>query len=772
MKTLAYVEIDIDYCSLAYGNAPCTAALGVTGDKKCFNTFKTCQDKVNFTNAPKTLRFAEATDYLPGDIEAIPSIKSISYTPQKIEPGKSLGQRASVNVAFADHRHSDTDLDKYYNERGYNPFERGTFWAKFRARNPYITGRPFRLLRGTEGQTLDEMETRHFIIESSSGPSTDGVYTLVAKDMLKIADGDRAQAPRKSNGTLLALLDDNPATTAFTLNPIGIGDLEYPASGSLSIGEEAMTFTRVGDNFTVVRGAYGTEVEEHEEDDLVQLMLVYTSENVADILYDLFVTYAEADPATIPLDEWTTEINSYINRVYGARIATPTAIVDLVNELIEQVGLVMWWDELAALIKLRSLRPVVAGSSELDDNLILQGSLKVTEQPNKRVSQVWVWFSQKNPLEELTREANYGSGVLKIDTQSEVDHGLPAIKKVFSRWIGSFNRPAGSRLGAQILSRYRDPPRSFKFSAHRFDLTLSLGRGFMLASWPLQDDTGAPTLVPAIVTSLKPEYDRYEIEAEEMLFAEQEDLEDTRLIVIDQTTTNINLRAVHDSIYTEPGVGEEILCVIEAGVVVGSTDPARFAFEVGDWPASCVITIQIAAGARIAGAGGLGGSLGRLGGAGGWALYARYAVTIENNGIIQGGGGGGGPAYIGAGAVSAHVGGGGGAGYLPGNPGASAFGGSADTDGYGPVATSNATAGTLTAGGVGGFANYDGYFTNIGGAGGAPATAGQTGRTGDYGSGGSGDLVTYAGGAAGGAVDGDSFITFTPTGTITGARIN
>lgn len=52
------VELDIDYCTLSYGTAPCVAALGTTGFDKCFNTRKTCQDPDNYDPATKVYRFS------------------------------------------------------------------------------------------------------------------------------------------------------------------------------------------------------------------------------------------------------------------------------------------------------------------------------------------------------------------------------------------------------------------------------------------------------------------------------------------------------------------------------------------------------------------------------------------------------------------------------------------------------------------------------------------------------------------------------------------
>lgn len=41
------VEIDLDFCSLSFGNLPCTAS--GSGDDKCYNTLETCQDTANYT---------------------------------------------------------------------------------------------------------------------------------------------------------------------------------------------------------------------------------------------------------------------------------------------------------------------------------------------------------------------------------------------------------------------------------------------------------------------------------------------------------------------------------------------------------------------------------------------------------------------------------------------------------------------------------------------------------------------------------------------------
>lgn len=130
-----------------------------------------------------TYRFAKPTDYLPTEFNCIPSVAAISFTPSTISLGQNLGERATLTISFQDHRHIMNG----------EPFESGTFWGKWRARyGTRLRGRAVRWITGLEGQALEEMETRHFVIESTDGPDTAGVYRIVAKDILKLADNDRA----------------------------------------------------------------------------------------------------------------------------------------------------------------------------------------------------------------------------------------------------------------------------------------------------------------------------------------------------------------------------------------------------------------------------------------------------------------------------------------------------------------------------------------------------------------------------------------------------
>lgn len=761
MDVVEVVEIDLPFCALTYGEAPCTAALGVTGARKCFNTRRTCQDTENFDPEPLTLRFVRPSIDLPYD--AIPSLRSISVTPQVLDPGGSMGQRESVQITLDDHQHSDAGLDKYLADRTYDPFTTGSFWGKLRARVTTFKGLPLRVRRGPRGTPLEELTTYHYVIEATAGP--DGrSFSITAKDFLKVADSDRAQAPRVSRGQVAAAI--GAADSSLTLEPAGIGDAEYPPSGKVCLGgSEIAAFTRVGDVLTLTeRGSSNTEAQDHAAGVTVQVVLEYVGESPADIIYDLLTNYTATDPGTIPLGDWQTDINDNIGRLYSAEIPEPTGVRDLINELIEQVGLVMWADLEAQQIRLTALRAVSPSATVYTADRIVQGSFSVREQPGKRISQAWTWFNLANPVEDLSNRLNFRSAAIRVDLDSEVENNdEAAIKKVFSRWIGAGNRLAAERLNELLIARYRTAPRLVTFQLWATDTIPALGSGVFVSHYALQDDTGELANVPVQVVSVEPQADRFTITAEEVLFT---DVGLEKTIVFDVDEFNVNLRERFDELYLPPELYDVITFIIPSGVTIGSqistTDENHEpAVDVGDWPEGVVPRLVV--NGRIQGIGGRGGYGGNLvdpaerpGRAGGPALYTRAPIVVENNGGIFGGGGGGAGADA---SLNEHdfSGGGGGAGYLGGEGGVGIYhvGGLSFVGAFGGP-------GTKDAGGEGGAANSfppgtAPVFTS--GAGGGPGLPGESSGP-------------NPGGAAGVAVDGDSFITWAPAGDIRGAQIN
>ena len=198
-------------------------------------------------------------------------------------------------------------------------------------------------------------------------------------------------------------------------------------------------------------------------------------------------------------------------------------------------------------------------------------------------------------------------------------------------------------------------------------------------------------------------------------------------LTISSSTYNYDVYANRGGSYIA-GISD-IQVTVNGGVIVGSTSTGAYAMLVTNSFASGD-TVTIINNGVIEGMGGNGGdsqfaaqSGGNPGTNAGNALYINRATTIQNNSVIAGGGGG--------------------AGFNPGSGGGGAYPGNNGTD---------------SAGGAGNPGDFQGIG---GGAGGGRGANGANGAA----TGGANPRPGGAGGAAGYYIVGNSFVTWTATGT-------
>ncbi len=450
-------------------------------------------------------RFSVPTMYLNPAIPHIPSIKGFTHTPAQISLGKDLGVRATVSVNLTDHPH----------RFGVDSYDEGSFWGKWRGRyGTKLRNRELRLVRGVESQDRASMTVRYFVIDTTDGPTPQGMYTIIAKDHLKLADDDRSQAPRLSNGRLQSAIDADDG--GLTLTPGGIGDAEYPASGYVCIGgKEVVSFTRSGDSLTISRAQLGSVAQTHNTGDRVQLCLYYSGDDVADIIYGLMTNYVTGiTPDMIDLAEWQVETAQYLGVIYNTIITEPTGVRKLLNELIDQAALAVFWDDEARKVRLKVLREIATDVELFDEDRIVEGSLGVKELPQSRISQIWTFYGQRDPTDQGDDRDNYRAALADADLVRETEYGAPAITSVTARWIGTNN--AAQRHNGIKLSRFRDPPRGFSFKLWR-DAEISPAQGYLLRWWANQNALGQIQDAPIQVTSVKYDSDFIYVTAEEML---------------------------------------------------------------------------------------------------------------------------------------------------------------------------------------------------------------------------------------------------------------
>lgn len=462
-EPITLVEIDRDVCSLSFGVSPCPA----TGTP-CYNTWRTCAAPAAFTVTTQTLRFSKPRADLPLSLDAVPSVVSSSTAPTELNVGDvdassgPLGKRAQATVTFQDHPTSDIQLDPYIAQRTYNPLTRGTFWTKMQARWPYHKGRKMRIRDGYIGQNPVDMITREYLIDSIDGPDSRGRVTLRAVDPLRILDDKTSQAPEQSSGELSASINDTQ--TSMTVSGAILAN--YPASGTLRIDDELMTYTGRTESagiitFTgITRATDGTAAEAHEAETRVQTCIRYTDINAWEVAKDIIQNYAPSAYSFIDLSQWETEADQWLDGfIVSSVISKPTGINQLLAELCRDAQFFIWWDERAQKILIRAVRPPSeVPISWSDDANIIAGSQSIQYKTDERISQVWYYYQPRDLSKDLTQEANYRKVRIRIDasSQSEREYNEPAIEKIFSRWVRS--DAIVTAITTRIINRYRQTP--------------------------------------------------------------------------------------------------------------------------------------------------------------------------------------------------------------------------------------------------------------------------------------------------------------------------
>lgn len=553
----------------------------------CHNTRTTCQDSPNY-NASTTgneIWITSVTTDFPLNIWdeanlgiAVPALSKITATPPKIDIAGGLGQRASISASCVDFPHHDRGVDKYVESRLYTPEDRGTFWGKFLARNTYYQGRTLTYYDGylVNGEfDIANFHARTYIIEKISGPDRKGSVTILAKDILKLADSDRSFAPLPSSG----VLSTDFVSGDTSINILSTDGLtEYGTSGWVRINSEIIKFTT--NSGTVLGGLtrqeWGTALADHSADDSIQLCLVYEDVNVVDIIEDLYSGYTDIPSSYIPSADWATEKSSSLSaNNLTAIISEPTGVNELVKELVQQNLIYMWWADVDQQIKLKAFAPVSNATAINDDENILAGSMKVWQDPDLRISQFWIYYGLRDYTG--TDTVNYSNLYIQVDsdTEGEDKYNETRRRKIESRWL---NSSAGASLSIQIagrsLSILSETPRIAQFRLDAKD-ELETGDFVDVTSRFIQDASGASGTISMLVTEKKQieQGTTYEYTAQEFAFVGRysyigpDDLPD-------YSADNI-LKQDGDALLTESG---DFILLETASIVDGATDAQKAAY--------------------------------------------------------------------------------------------------------------------------------------------------------------------------------------------------
>lgn len=477
-EPVSIVEIDVDFCTRTFGTLPCTAALGGSVKKKCFNTTATCNDRVNLNLGTLTLSFIEARSAIPKDKTYFPCLISVGGSSSSVNIGgadknlNALGKRASKTFKFMDFPYHDRLTDKYQTERvsgaaqlsgiGYRPESQGTFFGRLRARWPFYAGRALRHKKGfIDGGVFTLVSTSYWIITDMQ-VNKDQTVEIETKDILDLADNSRAIAPKLNSGVLAANITDS--ATTLTLSPAGIGNLEYPTSGKAVVGSEMVEYTRAGDVVTLTaRGSSGTKAASHSANDSFQQTFSCFRARVDDTIKTLLVDYAGINPAFLPLTKWAAEVNRWAPTLrLTIDVTKPEGVASLIGEL-AVLGITIGWDEELQEIFIKMVRPPDTDVvKEISDFNALE-DIYIEDRSEDRLTQVAFYTVIVDPTKSATDGNNYSRQRLLIsaDAQSSQEYNDVKVREVFCRWLNHGDDAAVRILGRRLLQMFKRQPVRF-----------------------------------------------------------------------------------------------------------------------------------------------------------------------------------------------------------------------------------------------------------------------------------------------------------------------
>ena len=655
-----WVELDHDYCTLTFGTSPCTAILSANGNQECFNTRQTCAVPSAFDLGSLTLKFCRSQAYMPDGGGWHPMLVDVTISGSSINPigadsGKRiLGTRGGLSVTLQDMPTTDSVVDKYLMNRigrvpTYDPEKLGTFWTKWRARNPFYLGRKIRYKSAKiiDG-VLQDIETRHFFVTGISGFTSDGRIQISARDIFSVYSDKNVKIPAVNSGKLLA--DTLVGATSFTLDPAGIGNEQYSASGYMCIGSDIFAFTRSGDSVTIGARYGSSEASAHSAGDVVQQCLYINAKRVKECMETVLIDGAKMPAEYLDTAQWNSEQTAYLPRSYTRMIAKPEGLEDCLGSMSMSMYFYPFWNDRENVMQIRAVRPAQDDTIYhiSDVTWIESDSSSMSDEVDQLYTQTIVNYGQRDPTkgDEAT---NYSMREIFFTDGGEAEkNGIDRIMEIWAKWIPRLSSATAVELAEKFSARYSATPRRYNFiiPARGFE-NIWVGDFVQLDVWQSVDALGnrAPMNLQILSAQYTRSRDQIKLSGQEFVFEKPIDPSEKNLIIGDDVN-NYNL---YDAFLAEfgiaPSASDKIRLTIRAGVVVGSDDVDDPSLYI---PATIPLgaTIQIDNFGTIAGHGGHGWRSGydiytwpRLG-CGGDAIRTARDISINNLGTIGGGGGG------------------------------------------------------------------------------------------------------------------------------------
>lgn len=480
-ERIQVIQLDVYKCANTFGVSPCTASTPFPNNK-CYNTYKTCQDKSNYVQTTDSMYFVTEGESAPLTTDlTFPTLKGFNRKAAQINPCaidpdvNPLGKRESITIELKDHPHHDRGIDPYYGGRTY--FNQGTFWGKWLARNDNFDGTQLIIYEGTNGQALSAMTPFYYVVDRIDSKSSGESVQIVAKDILKFADPERAVFPNNQVAEVAVVMTD--VQTTITVN-----DSEsWPDTGTMLVGTEQMTFTRWYNDYdfitaiiyTIVRGANSTTPATHAMGDTITLVSGFTATRIDNIIKSLLLNDAGVPSEWIDETAWDTEAAATIpNHIVDLTFYKNESLNKVIGELLRDAASFLVVDHEAKKIHFRHSSSEQNTQTITDTDNIILNSFKVNRRQQLRLTQLWMWYEIIDATGSLTDEDNFTE--LLVTVADDIGQATQNRNKViYSRIFTTALATEAAETATQIMSLYGRDPVEISFDVDAKDNSIKNG---------------------------------------------------------------------------------------------------------------------------------------------------------------------------------------------------------------------------------------------------------------------------------------------------------
>jgi hypothetical protein len=691
-----------------------------------YGTPKTTDDPLAYTGTDfRTYRYSDQQLF---GVDHFPNLIKATSTAPKIDPGKSIGFRATATAEIRDFVDGDEyALPSPYDDRRVS----GSHFLKLLARN-HVKNRRARVIKGFNPFDYDEAncQIESYVIDEISQPSESGIVYIKMIDELILTESAKSKVPELSKGQLNG--DINAVVGALTFTSTIIDEYgAVSATGHICIEKEVMAYTvATSTTMTITRSRFGTEAKEHKSLETIQKCVAFDDVNIIDIITQLITDHTNIPASYIPTAEWAAlkagDLAAYnLTNV----LFKPDDIKKILNELIQIAGLSMYVDVIENSLKIITVPDFsIPQISYDDDQHLILGSVKAPFKDKEQITRQSI-FWDKSSVTDGNEDRNYRKRFQVIDSIVEAPADIYTTSEPTPfkcNWLinSSEDNQLATSYAQRNVNRFSQIPREISFDIDQNYIgTVSGGRLWLGAVFDITTnkilDSGLNKVTTTCQCTQIKETSKDGIwNVTGLTFIASAPLTADLFITEDKTDYLLTDELITDE-------AREYVVVINSGVkICGSA--AAYSFSQGTFFAGATLKLYVLG--QILGRGGTGGDggdysnppptqgTGGNGSTGYDALNLTTDTIIDNGfGIIYSGGGGGG-GYQGTGSRSGDGGGG----------------------------------GQGCSGGVGGpFGSSDGADGDVGDAGSQSGPGSNGGAWGE--SGGAGDGST--GGAAGNAIN-------------------